>query len=446
MSFKQTNCSSSSTSLDSSLSSLDSLPMFTIDETDYSDSSDSSDFEDDFSPIAVVASPVRAPLKRGFSGIEEAMQYGEQQEEETCNGNKNFTFAEDTAFQSSSSSCRQKSSRFSNVFYSLAFCCAAVAMYLLGSQSSQAATMQLKEAEAARDELIQNQERLLNQLAKDRRLPSENLDLIQHVALLQHDLEQTAASLQAEKQRRKKMEQEADKAWEQYDEVIDEMADVDVQKQQDASRLYHQLGLANFGPGPHYAEFEVDIWDGEQAETRYFTVETAPIKHMPASVFLFLEQVDNGLWDGSSIHINAPHVLLAQPLSNDPNVEEQPFTKMERMGLARVPFSEYNEEYMHTAYTLGYGGGSVTPGPNFYINKVDNTDHHEGEPCFSKVIIGLDTIDRMGQLKGSAEHPFYIQPVDIKTVRLVDDLSKVHGGAQYLLNSKNNKNAHHDEH
>jgi hypothetical protein len=444
MPFQANSSSSSTSSLDSSSSSLDSLPVFTADQTDYSDSSESSDYDDDFTPIAVVAKTVRAPLQRGISGIEDAMQYGEQDENVACNNGSNFTFADDTAFQNSSSSFRQKSSiNLRNLFYSLAFCSAAIAMYLLGSRSSQVATMQLKEAEAARDALIQNQERLLNQLAKDRRLPSENTDLIQHVALLQQDLEQTTTSLQAEQHRRKKMEQEADKAWDEYDEAIDELADVDFQKQQDASRLYHKLGIDKFGPGPHYAEFEVDIWNGDQVETRYFTVETAPFEYMPASVFLFLEQVDNGLWDGSSFHINAPHVLLAQPLTSHP-VEEQPFSKMERMGLARGPFAEYNEDYPHTAYTLGYGGGSDTPGPNFYINKLDNTDHHEGEPCFSKVIIGRDTIDRMGKLKGSAKHPFYIQPVDIITVRLVDDLSKVHGGAQYLIN--NNNNSHHDEH
>jgi cyclophilin family peptidyl-prolyl cis-trans isomerase len=312
-------------------------------------------------------------------------------------------------------------------------------VYFLGSRSSQVAATQLREAQAARDELIRNQERLLVQLAKDRRLPKENTDLIEHVALLQQDLEETTASLQAEQQWRKESEQEAEKAWDQYEEVTAELADVGIQMQQDASRLYYTLAKEKFGEGPHYAEFEVNIWENDKSETRYFTVETARLEHMPASVFLFLQQVDHGLWDGSSFHINAPHVLLAQPLTPHP-VEEQPFNKMERMGLARVPFEEYNEDYTHTAYTLGYGGTEL-PGPNFYINKLDNTNYHKGEPCFSKVIIGMDTIDRMGQLMGTTENPFYIQPVDITRVRLVQDLNKVHGGTQYL-----NKNSHHDEH
>ena len=38
----------------------------------------------------------------------------------------------------------------------------------------------------------------------------------------------------------------------------------------------------------------------------------------------------------------------------------------------------------------------------------------------------------MGQLTGPAANPYYIQPVEIVSVRRVNDLNAVHGGQEYL--------------
>jgi hypothetical protein len=80
---------------------------------------------------------------------------------------------------------------------------------------------------------------------------------------------------------------------------------------------------------------------------------------------------------------------------------------------------------------LGMSGGTTRPGPYFYINKVDNTINHVGEPCFSKVIIGRDVVESVSKLKGSSDDPFYIQPVDIKSARVLQDLGEAVGGEAY---------------
>jgi cyclophilin family peptidyl-prolyl cis-trans isomerase len=304
--------------------------------------------------------------------------------------------------------------------------CTLTILYFVGLRYNLIPSIKTKEAQDARDELIYEQERLLLQFARHRRMSKEDTDLLEHVAMLQEELEHTTSSLEAELNRRIQMEKEA----KEIKQAAPELTDVALKIQDDQRRLYRTLILDRYGTGPHFVEFAVHVWEDGTAERGYFTVQMAPLEYMPASVFLFLEQVNNTLWDGSSFHINAPHVLLAQPLSMRP-VEEHPVSKMERMGLARLPFPEYSKEYPHEPYTLGFGG-SKTPGPNFYINKVDNTIIHAGEPCFGKVIIGKDIVDRLTSLTGSMENPYYIYPVDITRIRIVRDLNTARGGAEYL--------------
>jgi flagellar biosynthesis GTPase FlhF len=425
--------------------------MSLLDESERSDITEES-YGTDFTPLPVVQSRIQQQQQkqqhhRCVEAQTSCLRYGEETYDCT------YIFANDTTPIKPGSRKKNYNVKTTCCILSLCVVClVAMCFLLVGSRSDHASAAQLKAAEDARNELVQAQERLLLQLAKDRRLPTENTDLLQHnVTLLQEELERTTASLKEEQARRKEVEREAKEAWEHYEEATSQVSDVEIQMQEDMSRLYLTLANDHFGLGPHYAEFEVRVpspGDGQAAVTRYFTVETTPIEHMPASVFLFLQQVDHKLWDGTSFHINAPHVLLAQPLSSSHHHHhennahyESPFAKMQRMGMARVPFVEINEEYPHTAYTLGYGGAKL-PGPNFYINKVDNVHHHQSEPCFAKVIIGYDTVDLIGQLTGPVDNPYYIQqPVDIVRVRLVDDLTEVHGGTEYL-----NFIAGHDEH
>merc|ERR1712226_1802498 len=104
-----------------------------------------------------------------------------------------------------------------------------------------------------------------------------------------------------------------------------------------------------------------------------FVIEFAALDAMPASVFLVLQQIQNGLWNNSTFFMNGPHVAMAQPAddTNDDDTNNN-LQKMHNLGLARLPFQEYNDRYPHEPYTLGLAGRTL-PGPNFFVNKGNNS-------------------------------------------------------------------------
>lgn len=182
-------------------------------------------------------------------------------------------------------------------------------------------------------------------------------------------------------------------------------------------------------------------------KTQSFTVQMAPLDSMPHAVHLFLEQVAHKLWNRGWFYINGPHVMQAGPqadftsvANNQEDVDERklalsPFRELQLDALA---FPEYSEDFPHEPYTLGFTGRPG--GPDWYINKVDNTDahgpggqfHHEleefADSCFAKVVDGFDVIKTMMNLPTVLENGdyqyFYEVPVYITNMQIVGDPSK----------------------
>jgi hypothetical protein len=281
----------------------------------------------------------------------------------------------------------------------------------------------------ARDNLILNQERLLLDLAKSKRLPKENKEIMEHVGLLKAELDRKSEALLEETRRRQTAEDQVADAWGAYQSNTAQIAGIEKQYEEDMSRLSSTLAKKYYGKGPHYAEFTLSIPVDDGRRDFFFTIKMAPLDLMPASVFTFLEQAEAGSWDGTSFHINAPHAIFAQPVSAAGDFSNLP--RMEELGLARLPYPEYNEEYPHEMYTVGFSG-TRRPGPSFYINKVDNSINHAGEPCFSRVIIGHDVVDWLFQQEGPEEDPFFIEPIEIKSVRVLGDISEAVGSEAYI--------------
>jgi hypothetical protein len=175
-----------------------------------------------------------------------------------------------------------------------------------------------------------------------------------------------------------------------------------------------------------------------QNKREYFTVEMANIDHMPAAVYTFMMQVSKLLWDYTSFYLNADHVLMARPVST--NGKHSKRAQFDNEGLSHVPFQEYHEAYPHVEYTIGFSGRPA--GPDIYINKEDNTiphgpDGHQhfgsAEPCFGRIIIGKDVIDRISALPGLEEKPALLEKsVEILSVRVLDDLKDAVGGPQFI--------------
>lgn len=167
--------------------------------------------------------------------------------------------------------------------------------------------------------------------------------------------------------------------------------------------------LERFGPGPHHVEIVLafDPASGtkmmDDGNNNKIILELAKAEEMPHSVFWFLEQVTRGLFDGTSFHRNAVHVVQGGPHTNFMSAPDtNPYNRFQRSGFEHVMFQEYHSNWSHQPYTIGYAGRPAG-GPDFYFNMLDNARVHgpggqvsaEAEPCFGKVIAGFDLVDRM---------------------------------------------------
>ena len=165
---------------------------------------------------------------------------------------------------------------------------------------------------------------------------------------------------------------------------------------------------AKYGPGRHYVEMELifptastnknagnnnkNLKTTQDPGPTKFVIEMAPTSDMPHAVFTFLEMVSVGLIDGCSFILNALHVLKAAPLPYDGSLAAAKAKAFADHGLEGVAFKEYNDAYPHQKYTMGFAADGS---PSFYINTEDNTDIHIGDPCFGRIVDGLDTIQRL---------------------------------------------------
>ena len=146
------------------------------------------------------------------------------------------------------------------------------------------------------------------------------------------------------------------------------------------------------------------IVEGETRDVATIIIETAPIDIMPHSVHLFLEQVSNGLYDGTAFHINAAHIVQAGPSSLGGAANSK---FRHHPSLNSVVFQEYAPEMKHRKGTLGYHGRPG--GPDFYVNMKDNSvthgpggqAHHfsdvvsDADPCFAKIVRGYEVMERV---------------------------------------------------
>ena len=144
-----------------------------------------------------------------------------------------------------------------------------------------------------------------------------------------------------------------------------------------------------------------------------FSIELAPLDLVPHTANLFLQQVHHGLWDGCNFLSGAKHVFqigpsYAQEEERDQGAaaEEPHYQHFYAKGLDKVSFQEYSVEFPHVQWTVGLAGRPG--GPDFYINKLDNSMihgpggqanaedlHNEADPCFGKVVEGTDVLKEL---------------------------------------------------
>jgi cyclophilin family peptidyl-prolyl cis-trans isomerase len=294
---------------------------------------------------------------------------------------------------------------------------AAGGAYALGAlRARQPLQLKLQQAEEARQALMQQQSLVLAEKQHiSQNLPQVNAELEQAVEKLSLELAEKELALQQEADRRNKREQEIFQIIGNYQRSAAQQQQTEQQKQDSLSKFIKTLAYDRYGTGPVHVEFTVRIWNKGKFHEDFFVIEMADFDYMPVSSYFFLQQIEHGLWDLTSFYLNAPQMLMAQPISGTYEVHRLP--EMEAIGLSRLPFVEYSEDMPHKQYTLGFGSSRATVGSFFFINKIDNTHRHEGQPCFARVVEGFDVVDRITK-QPTDEIDFHIQPVDIVRGRI----------------------------
>lgn len=192
-----------------------------------------------------------------------------------------------------------------------------------------------------------------------------------------------------------------------------------------------------FGPGPHKVELEFEypkVTDPNADPTTWprvrnkITIEMAALDVMPHTVNFFLQQVHHQLWDGASMVTNAQHVYQLGPsYEEETEVNAPHYDHFYEKGLDKISYQEYNKQYPHTQWTLGFAGRPG--GPDFYINKLDNSlihgpggqtneedMHNEADPCFGRIVDGFATLEEIDLIPVDAEKN-YVMKHPVKIVR-----------------------------
>ena len=202
--------------------------------------------------------------------------------------------------------------------------------------------------------------------------------------------------------------------------------------------------IHRFGPGPHFVDMEIEypkytegLPPAEWPKVRgVVQLEMAPLDQMPVAVNMFLQQVHHQLWNGCSFVINAIHIIQAGPhrhkvpgeVTYDANVADL-HDRFHNARLTKMPFQEYHAEFPHARYTVGFAGRPA--GPDFYINKIDNSVNHgpggqahhdlheEADPCFAKVVGGAEVLEDLDRVPMDRDQGYLLlYPVEIVQARV----------------------------
>jgi len=206
-------------------------------------------------------------------------------------------------------------------------------------------------------------------------------------------------------------------------------------------RESYRAVIERFGNGPHKVLFTLEL---SPEEIGSFIVELAPLGMLPHANHLFLEQVYHELWDGTYFFLNGPHVLQAGPQDWSSDYDDDDITRQEKLQsplhrfqearLETLTFPEYSPQFPHKPWTLGFTGRPG--GPDWYINKVDNTPHHgphgqahhplneQADSCFAHVVQGREVLEKIFKRSvhdNKSEFPYLMHdPVEIISARVVN--------------------------
>lgn len=213
----------------------------------------------------------------------------------------------------------------------------------------------------------------------------------------------------------------------------------------------HREATEWFGPGPHRVELDLEYPEVQRTNpdaTTWprsrgtITLEMAPLDVMPHAVNLFLQQVHHRLWNSCAVLSSADHIFQLAPSYRDEDLpgavdragKKTHYEHFRAKGLDKVTYQEYSAGYPHEQWTVGLTGRPG--GPDFYINKRNNTQihgpggqlnahdlHNEADPCFGKVVKGQELLAEIGGVPTDPEQNYAFKyPVAILEARVLTSL------------------------
>jgi hypothetical protein len=159
-----------------------------------------------------------------------------------------------------------------------------------------------------------------------------------------------------------------------------------------------------FGPGPYYIEMKLII----KGVARYMTIQTAPNRLLPHTIYVFMDMVERKVWDNTIFLHQWNHKLQAKLIPPSTASNNEPIAHPHSMQLSMI---EYSEEYPHEAFTVGLSGRLGAS--ELFIN-MENNDNIYGSgkrgdgvaediyPCFAKVVVGKSTLALLNRATAEA--------------------------------------------
>lgn len=160
-------------------------------------------------------------------------------------------------------------------------------------------------------------------------------------------------------------------------------------------------------------------------------LDLVPLESMPHTVRTVLNLAARGLLNGGTFFLARDHILVGGPVDAGDTVRND---RMSQRLAAEGYFpdgallfkEDAGDACDHAQHTVGF---NQLGGPEFYINLLDNTANHgprrladgtirEGDPCFARVVAGVDVVDRIVAMKDARDDS--LAGVYIVNVEVVD--------------------------
>jgi len=134
--------------------------------------------------------------------------------------------------------------------------------------------------------------------------------------------------------------------------------------------------VREYGEGPVQIVLELQL----EGETTRSLISILLWHDAPHAAWTWLEQINRGLWNGASFHMDNTRILSANP--SHPDTE------------THLDFVE-KSSHTHEAWTVGLTDNPSTDGLELFINLEDNTDFSRHNVCAGKVFDGFNALHRL---------------------------------------------------